>query len=344
MGQVMVFAEPSNWATEFIDEASNDNLIPETLKSDYQNNIKRYEYVLLALRVLDQNNINVEIKDVDPFTDIANHTYKDEIIRAYNAGIVGGYEDNTFRPDNEIKREEVAALVYNLVKAINADTELPASRSTFSDTGKISNWALPFIEFNYVKSIISGTGKVDNLDTIDPLGKTTREQSITLLYKVSINKELLAKVEFDSIESDGKTWTSEDLNVTASNVGYDALKEAQVIDDRQDVNITDLSNTSFSLTYDDESRIEVSNVYGNIYLNITYMDINNEKVSNDFIELFSNLFEDDEFINEFPKIVEDLKTTGKASRPKLSSGADVEIDSDELNGNKIYYLLYKRKK
>jgi hypothetical protein len=337
MGQLMVFAEPSNWATEFIDEASNDNLIPETLKADYQNNIKRYEYVLLALRVLDQNNINVEIKETDPFTDIANHTYKDEIIRAYNAGIVGGYEDNTFRPDNEIKREEVAALVYNLVKAINKDTELPSTRSTFSDTDKISNWALPYIEFNYVKSIISGIGKIDNLDTIDPLGKTTREQSITLLYKVSVNQELLAKVDFDSIVVKDQIVNSDKLNKAAQNIGYDMTNELINISKKEYVNEVDIIPQSYAIIYDAEETITVSKTDGVNYLIMTLTDLNDTQVINDFESVLKAYDSDNLLLTNLDPIISKFKENKRyLYYMKTNNGGTVECSYTDIDGVGVY--------
>ena len=43
--------------------------------------------------------------------DISNHWAKDKISQWVNGGIVSGYQDSTFKPDNNITRAEFMALV-----------------------------------------------------------------------------------------------------------------------------------------------------------------------------------------------------------------------------------------
>lgn len=337
-----VYAEPSEWAVEFIENARTESLVPSTLDSEYQNNIKRYEYVLIALKVFDKSPVSVTINTPNPFSDINGHPYENEIIKAYNAGIVGGYEDGTFRPDQEIKREEVAALVYNLVHKINSEKILPTTMSTFSDGNKISGWAKPFVEFNYSQSIMSGVGTVNNLPTIDPLGKTTREQAITLLYKVSNNQALLGMYPFETI-TDGLTeWDEKALNDLAGEVGYNVLIKAQEIDKRGDVIISDVSETSFSMTYSDDSRIEVSNIYGRKYLSGVFQSLD-EKMTDDYLALFKELYSDDEFIKDYPIIIDNFKNkTDSNYAKKLSSGADAQSYVESIDGKLVYNILYKK--
>ncbi|MCH4890277.1 S-layer homology domain-containing protein [Acidaminobacter sp. JC074] len=288
--QLVVFAEPSGWATEFIENASKDELIPENLKGDYQNNIKRFEYVLLALKVLEQNDIEVVIKDESPFTDISGHMYETEIIKAFNAGIVGGYEDKTFRPDNEIKREEVAALVYNLVHEINENQSLPTTESQFSDTNEISNWAKPFVEFNYKNKIMSGTGKKDNLDTINPKGKTTKEAAITLLYKVSVDDALLANFDYEPLKHNDEVIADKSqMNKLANSLGDPAVKSLSDIVKNEDIETVTVSDKSYVINYKDGSRIDVFNNGANYSIALDVKDPNNSQLITDFKATLSSL-------------------------------------------------------
>lgn len=337
-----VYAEPSEWAVEFIENAKNDNLVPDVLDNNYQNHIKRYEYVLIALKVLDKNPVNVNMDTPNPFSDINGHPYETEIIKAYNAGIVGGYEDGTFRPDQEIKREEVAALVYNLVHKINDQRVLPTTVTSFSDGDKVSQWAKPYIEFNYTMSIMSGVGKVNNLTTIDPLGKTTREQAITLLYKVANNKVLLGSYPFEPIKEGPVEWDTETLNELASEVGYDVLIKAQELDKRGDVVITDISDISFSMSYADGSRIEVSNIYGKKYLSGVFQSLG-QNMTDDYLTLFKTLYSDDEFVKDYPVIVNNFKNNADSNyTKKLTSGADAHSYVESIDGKLVYNILYKK--
>ena len=47
-----------------------------------------------------------------PFTDMDESWCNDAIVWGYNAGVVMGYDDNTFRPDECVTREQLAAFVY----------------------------------------------------------------------------------------------------------------------------------------------------------------------------------------------------------------------------------------
>lgn len=341
--QLSVFADPSDWAVEFVEPAIEDNLVPEPLRTKYQDNITRYEYVLIALKVLEQNNVTVEITEPNPFTDISGHAYETEIIKAYNAKIVDGYEDRTFRPNQEIKREEVAALVYNLVKAINPNTELPKSNALFSDNGQISHWAIPFVEFNYIKEIISGTGKINGLDTMNPLGKTTREQAITLLYKVSQNANLLAQYEYDPVASGGINWTSEDMKVIGSHVGYKVLKQGETIARRDDVILDELMTTSFKLKYEDESLIEISNINGTMYVSAVLTNLNNVLAQEDYISVLTQLYPDQVFENKFHSVVANLKIdSSNGYSGSLIDGSYVECYYENYGDYSLFNFLYKR--
>lgn len=56
------------------------------------------------------------------FTDISGHWAEDAINAAYGAGWVGGYEDGTFRPDQNISRAEAMALINRVLeRAVDSD-------------------------------------------------------------------------------------------------------------------------------------------------------------------------------------------------------------------------------
>ena len=51
---------------------------------------------------------------VAPFKDVKGHKYEAAINQAYGNGRIKGYEDNSFRPEGQIKRSEVAAMLNRL--------------------------------------------------------------------------------------------------------------------------------------------------------------------------------------------------------------------------------------
>jgi len=74
--------------------------------------ITRAEFVDLAnsASALKKSNKEIAFKDV-----AEDHFYHDSIIAAAGAGLVNGYEDETFRPDNTITRAEVVTVINRLL-------------------------------------------------------------------------------------------------------------------------------------------------------------------------------------------------------------------------------------
>lgn len=73
------------------------------------------------------------------FTDIDGHWAEDTIIKWENEGIINGYDDNTFRPDNSVTRAEFAKIItlaFDLKKAEKID---------WADVDS-NQWYYPYIE------------------------------------------------------------------------------------------------------------------------------------------------------------------------------------------------------
>lgn len=340
-----VFAEPSQWAKELVDEAESFDLVPNELRNNYQDTIKRYEYVLLALKVAEKNGIVASVSNTKPFSDITGHPYEKEIVEAYNLGIIGGYEDGTFRPNNEITREEVSALVYNAVKTINPEIEMPTSDLAFSDQNLVTGWAKPYVQFVYQNNIMSGTGKVNGLDTIDPKGFTTREQAMILLHKLNLNDSLLAK-EYSPIALEllDSVRSSKELAITANHVGRNAFNLAVeiVAGDAKFVFITD---TSFVIEYPDGSQILVMDSLYEKDVDLTLLDLDNILVQEDYLSMLDQVFPDHSFEFVLASLINEFKEDKTYVRnDNLSDGAFVSGYS-QLNEDLIeYYIMYKRVK
>lgn len=88
------------------------------------------------------------------FTDISGHWAESIIKEAASLGIVGGYPDGTYLPDNLIKREEFFKLLTNIL------TEKPDTANTkilFTDV-VADEWYVPTIKTAVAAGITSGYG------------------------------------------------------------------------------------------------------------------------------------------------------------------------------------------
>lgn len=87
-------------------------------------------------------------------TDLAGTSYENAVENLVSEGVLSGYPDNTFKPENQITRQEVATI---LVKAMAVREELleNAAVNQFSDVAS-NIWSSSFINFCAEEGILSG--------------------------------------------------------------------------------------------------------------------------------------------------------------------------------------------
>lgn len=117
-----------------------------------------------------------ELTTQNPFTDIEGHMFEKEILALNKAGIMNGFGNGKFGPDNVLTREQLAVV---LTKAFNFQA---TSTTTFKDVDK-NYWATNAISALQENKITTGTG--DN--KFEPQSLVTREQYALFLYN-AINK------------------------------------------------------------------------------------------------------------------------------------------------------------
>ncbi|SHH08943.1 Uncharacterised Sugar-binding Domain [Anaerosphaera aminiphila DSM 21120] len=105
--------------------------------------------------------------------------YEPYVNWAFEVGIVKGYEDGTFRGEDNISREEMAVLLYNTLKYMKVDLG-ESSNELFKDQDKISDWAIESVNFLKAGEFIKG--KEDN--KFDPKANLTRAEIAQIIYNV----------------------------------------------------------------------------------------------------------------------------------------------------------------
>ena len=109
------------------------------------------------------------------FTDVpAGAYYYDRVYQAAAAGIVNGYPDGTFRPDNAITRRDFAVMV---VKMLGVDTT-GYTTTSFTDVAA-NDYALDKIAFCAENNIISGRGN----GIFDPNANITRQEAASIVAR-----------------------------------------------------------------------------------------------------------------------------------------------------------------
>lgn len=114
------------------------------------------------------------------FTDVADGDwYADAVNWAASEGIVAGYEDQTFRPNDPITREQLAAMLMNYAAWKGEDVSARADLSSYNDAASVSSWAAETVQRAVAEGLISGMP--GNL--LEPQGSATRAQVAAILER-----------------------------------------------------------------------------------------------------------------------------------------------------------------
>ena len=101
------------------------------------------------------------------FTDVAAGTwYASAVNWAAANGVVSGYGDGTFGPNDNVTREQVAMILYSFAKSKGYDVSEKASLSSFADMSSVSTYAQEAMSWAAGAGLISGMGN----NTIVPQG------------------------------------------------------------------------------------------------------------------------------------------------------------------------------
>lgn len=115
-----------------------------------------------------------DVQYVQKFKDVySKEWYSNAVIWASNAGIVSGYGNGNFGPNDNVTREQIATMMYRYANYLALET-VPkmGDISSYSDSDKVSNYAVDATKWAVGYGLISGTTST----TISPLGNTTRAE------------------------------------------------------------------------------------------------------------------------------------------------------------------------
>lgn len=173
--------KPSDWAEAEVNKALENGLISDDIEYFYRAYITREEFAELIVTCVDKLTTSAVETKKNNFTDVNNEA----IDKAYSMGIVAGIDDTTFAPENNITRQEIAAMMHRAIKYVetaNGKTYLTNNTSLdgYTDSDQVSEWARESVGTLVNNEIIFGTSDT----TISPLANTTIEQAVLLDVRI----------------------------------------------------------------------------------------------------------------------------------------------------------------
>ncbi|MCC2329204.1 S-layer homology domain-containing protein, partial [Bacillus wiedmannii] len=180
---------PANhWSTKAIYDLANRKVV-----SGYGNNVFGFGDNVTRGQVARMIYAYVKPVDADasfknPFTDIKGHMFEKEILALAKEGLVAGYGEGKFGPDDILTREQMAQVLTNAFK-------FKATKTTsFTDVDK-NSWAYNAINALEENGVTAGTGS----NKYSPQMHVTREQYSQFLYNSinAVEKETKPEVKPD---------------------------------------------------------------------------------------------------------------------------------------------------
>ncbi|MBB3071125.1 hypothetical protein FHS14_004132 [Paenibacillus baekrokdamisoli] len=169
-----------HWAESSIMQAVSGGIVKGYTDGTFKpgKTVTRAEFVVMLMNALKPQEAGAELT----FTDSAKigAWAQNAVAQAFQAGIIKGYKDGSFRPDAEITRAEMAVMIAN---ALGQSIDVNAATG-FADDKDIPVWAKGAVAIMKKLDLVVGKGK----NEFDPNDKTTRAEAVTVLLKVLAQK------------------------------------------------------------------------------------------------------------------------------------------------------------
>lgn len=167
----------SDWAIPEINNAITDGLVTDKVTVDFQRAITREEFCELVIKLYEA--MTGKIAGAAPagtFTDTSN----EQVLKAYNLGIVAGIGEGQFAPGNHVSRQEIAIMLLRAVRVAlpSIDTSV-TNPPQFIDGHEIDAWALEGVNYFASREIIVGAE-----GAFLPKANCTCEAAIALVKRV----------------------------------------------------------------------------------------------------------------------------------------------------------------
>ncbi|MGG3280515.1 S-layer homology domain-containing protein [Paenibacillus solani] len=165
-----------HWAEDYINRAAAKGFTSGYPDGTFKPNhpVTRAEFTVMLAGALELKGKDTTIAFTDK--DQIGTWAKGAIVQAVQAGIVGGYEDGSFRPNAQITRVEMAVMIARALK-LSSEAEIVTG---FADDKAIPQWAKGSVEAMRNLGFIDGRGG----NRFVPNDRTTRAEAMVVMLRV----------------------------------------------------------------------------------------------------------------------------------------------------------------
>ena len=177
VSEIFTDIAPDAWYTDAVQYAYDNGLMTGTAEDTFAPNATTTRGMIVA--ILHRLEDEPAAQDAG-FSDVADGSwYASAVAWAKETGIVNGYSDSTFGPNDAITREQMAAILMNYAEYKGQDVTASADLSGYADADTVSGWATDAVQWAVEEGLINGMSE----DTLAPQGNATRAQVAAIFQR-----------------------------------------------------------------------------------------------------------------------------------------------------------------
>ena len=168
----------SLWYHQYIDFVLENGIMVGTSNTTFEPQTK------VSRAMLVQVLYNIEGKPAvsggSSFSDVTDvDWFYDAVTWASSNGIVLGYDESTFGPNDSVTREQMVAILYRYASYKGYDTSATGSLNAFTDAGSVSGYALAAMQWAVGSNLMQGRTDTE----LAPKGTATRAEVATIIMR-----------------------------------------------------------------------------------------------------------------------------------------------------------------
>ena len=115
------------------------------------------------------------------FSDVSyDEWYYPYVLKAYSCGVISGYEDDTFRANDKVTREQMVTILYRYLQRKQMIESLDKIENKFSDYNDISDYARTSVLVLNNAGYVNGVGEGKFM----PKKEAGRAEVCVLIYNI----------------------------------------------------------------------------------------------------------------------------------------------------------------
>ena len=174
--------EKDSWYEDAVTYVVKNNLFRGVSETEFDpdSNMTRAMLVTVLYRL--ENTAEKVYNNI--FRDVvSDEWYTDAVAWAAANGVVKGVNETEFAPNDNITREQMAAVIYRYAELKEYDITGSCDISQFADADTVSDWALDAIKWTNAAELVKGTSDT----TLSPQDTATRAQVAAILMRFCEN-------------------------------------------------------------------------------------------------------------------------------------------------------------